>query len=198
MQERGSRSHSIDAVAAEERPSGAFRRLRSRSIPGAGPEAPRMRLISSRGPEGPISSPVIGDPIMVSSASRARAASETRARVGRLIDCIQEGRLIEAVRDFYAPSAETSTSAMVPMYGLETRAGRGWSSAHPDAEWRSFEVKGIGVNGDTSFIECVLVFEASDGNVFSMEQVAVAQWRDGLIVKECLLPALPFPDIRHG
>jgi hypothetical protein len=107
--------------------------------------------------------------------------------VGRLIETIQQGRMIRAVRDFYAPDVEVGPGAMAPMYGLETGAGRDWSDANPGAEWRRFDVKGIGVNGDTSFVECVLEFESSRGDVLEMEQVAVSQWRNGLIVKECLI-----------
>lgn len=128
---------------------------------------------------------------MVSSPTRNRSAREIRGRVGHLIETIRDGRLLCAVREFYAPEVEMSPGALVPMYGLETRAGRGWSVDNPDAEWLRFRVKGIGVNGDTSFVECVLEFEAESGSMFEMEQVSVSQWRDGLIVRECLIPLYP-------
>jgi hypothetical protein len=165
--------------------------MRPQRDPGGGWKSrggPRMQLVSSQPTVSGIAAPAPGDPLMVSSPTRVRSAREVRARVGRLIDSVREGRLIHAVREFYSPAVETSNGAMIPMCGLASGAGRGWSNANPDAEWRRFEVNGVGVNGDTSFVECVLEFESTDGSVFSMEQVAVAQWRDGVIVKECLLP----------
>ncbi len=135
-----------------------------------------------------LAEPANGDPLIVSSPTRARSAREVRGRVGHLIETIRAGRMIRAVRGFYAPDVEVGLGALAPMCGLETRAGRSWSVANPGAQWRRFDVHGVGVNGDTSFVECVLEFESSSGKVLEMEQVAVSQWRDGLIVKECLIP----------
>ena len=135
-----------------------------------------------------VATPVAGDLQMVSSSTRARAAKAVRERVGRLIERIHRGQLIRAIREFYAPDVEVGLGAMVPMCGLGTRAGRRWSSANPDAEWRRFQVQGVGVNGDTSFVECILEFGLPNGSVHRVEQVVVSQWRDGLIVKECSIP----------
>ena len=160
--------------------------------PGSG-EAGRSRLAPSGMnliPVGPAdgATPCTGDPFMVSSPTRVRSAGEVRGRVGRLIEMVQAGQLLCAVQDFYAPDVKLGQGAQLPMFGLDTRAGKVWSSSHRDAEWCRFDVKGVGVNGDTSFVECVLGFESAAGSTFEMEQVAVSQWRGGLIVKECLIP----------
>lgn len=74
------------------------------------------------------------------------------------------------------------------MFGLESAVGRNFHARNTDAEWVGFRVHGVGVNGDTSFIECSLDFATANGDRFSVTQVAIAQWRDGKIIKECLIP----------
>ncbi len=125
---------------------------------------------------------------MISSPTRAQIAAVVRARVGRLIKFVRAGRILDAVGEFYAADVELGRGALPPMFGFETGAGRRWARANADAEWRSFQVRGVGVNGDTSFIECSLEFVGGAGDRLTMDQVAVAQWRDGKIIRECLIP----------
>lgn len=155
---------------------------------GRSASAPRLELVVPAAESCRLEQPFAGDPFMVSSPTRARTANAVGARVGRLIEYIGRGRVYEAIGEFYAPDVELGSAAMAPMYGLETREGRRWALANPEAVWRNFWVRGVGVNGDTSFVECSLEFESEDGNRFSMHQVAVAQWREGKIFKECLIP----------
>ena len=149
---------------------------------------PRLELVAPATESFNLEQPFAGDPFMVSSPTRARTASAVGSRVGRLIEYVRDGRVYDAIGEFYAPDAELGPAARAPMFGLETREGRRWALANPDAMWRNFWVRGVGVNGDTSFVECSLEFESADGARFSMHQVAVAQWREGKIVKECLIP----------
>ena len=95
---------------------------------------------------------------MVSSPTRAEAASAVRVRVGRLIEYVRDGRIFDAIDEFYAEDVELGRRAQAPMFGFETRAGRHWVRANANAEWRNFRVRGVGVNGDTSFIESSLDF----------------------------------------
>ncbi|MCP5044556.1 MAG: hypothetical protein GY944_26295 [bacterium] len=148
----------------------------------------RLTLVSPTSGAGRLEGPFAGDPLMVSSVSRAKTAQAVAARVHGLIETVHEGRILDAVEEFYAPDVELGRGALAPMFGLEACAGRHWLRRNLDAEWRSFRVRGTGVNGDTSFIECALEFVAASGERFAQDQVAVAQWCDGRIVKECLLP----------
>lgn len=160
-------------------------------------QVPRLELVTPATRPVKLASPFVGDPFMVSSPTRAEIARAVRARVGHLIEFVRAGRIFDAIEEFYAPDVELSRGALAPMFGFESRAGRKWVHTHADAEWRSFRVRGVGVNGDTSFIESSLDFVSArpgglkaSGNRdrFTMNQVAVAQWRDGKIVKECLIP----------
>ncbi len=133
--------------------------------------------------------PKNGDPLLVSAETREETARRVAARVAALIETIESGRIYQAVENFYAADVALGRGALAPMFGLDAPAARRFMKRHVDAEWCGFGVHGVGVNGDTSFIECTLEFSARGGERIRVEQVAVAQWRDGLIVRECLLPA---------
>ena len=156
--------------------------------------APRLELVTPATRPCNVVRPFESDPFMVSSPTRAEAASAVRARVGCLIEYVRDGRIFDAIDEFYAVDVELGQRALAPMFGFETRAGRRWVRANANAEWQSFRVRGVGVNGDTSFIESSLDFisgvsgSSEKRNRFTIDQVAVAQWRDGKIVKECLIP----------
>ena len=165
--------------------------MKTRSKPSsarARAETPSLELVTPATSPCKLARPFAGDPFMVSSPTRAETASAVRARVGRLIEFVRDGRIFDAIGEFYADDVELGRGALAPMFGFETGKGRHWLRAHADAEWRNFRARGVGVNGDTSFIEASLEFATANGERFVMDQVAVAQWRDGKIVKEFLIP----------
>lgn len=149
---------------------------------------PRLALVSDTTRATSVAPPPTADPYMISSSTRARTANAVWARVERLIESVREGRIYHAVGEFYAPDVELGRGALAPMFGFESSSGRNFRGRYADAEWLRFRVHGVGVNGDTSFIECSLDFVTRCGEPFSVKQVAIAQWRDGKIVKECLIP----------
>ena len=122
-------------------------------------------------------------------------AEDVRNRVTQLVEYVEEGRIFEAIREFYADGVVMEGGTQPPMFGLEAHVGlEAQDQRHrlPKAvdAWRGFRIKGLGVNGDVSFVECALDFEAVDGTRMSLDQVAVAHWRDGKIVSERFIPRL--------
>lgn len=114
-------------------------------------------------------------------------AAFVRDRVNQLVAYVEAGRVFEAIREFYADGVAMEPGTQPPMFGLEAHDHRDGLLAAV-TEWRGFRIKGLGVNGDTSFVECALDFESADGSTVSMDQVAVATWRDGKIIRERFLP----------
>lgn len=114
-------------------------------------------------------------------------AEHVRGRVSQLVEYVEAGRIFEAVREFYDEGVAMQDGTQPPMFGLEAHAQRD-GLLKAVSEWRGFRIKGLGVNGDTSFVECALDFETHDGATLSMDQVAVARWRDGKIVSERFIP----------
>lgn len=149
---------------------------------------PHLALVQGPTHRSEIAGPSSGDPLMVSSSMRARTADAVWARVERLIECVLAGDLYQAVDEFYAPDVELGRGALAPMFGLETAAGHNFHRRNADAEWRGFQIQGVGVNGDTSFIECSLDFVTTKGDRLRVKQVAIAQWREAKIIKEYLIP----------
>lgn len=122
------------------------------------------------------------------TADRA-TAEDVRNRVTQLVEYVEGGRIFEAIREFYADEVVMQGDTQPPMFGLEAhRQHHGLPKAV--TEWQGFRIKGLGVNGDISFVECALDFEAVDGTKLSLDQVAVARWRDGKIVSERFIPRL--------
>ena len=117
----------------------------------------------------------------------AETAEEVRQRVTQLVEYVEAGRIFEAIREFYAEGVSMEGATRPPMFGLEAHHQRD-GLVQAVNEWSGFRIKGLGVNGDTSFVECALDFAAKDGSTVSMDQVAVAQWRDGKIIREHFLP----------
>lgn len=113
---------------------------------------------------------------------------EVEARVAELLATLERGHVYNAVTRFYAADVKLGRGAVAPMFGLALPAARRFLRRHPDIDWRGLEVEGVGINGDTSFIECTLLFEAPDGELLRLPQVVVAQWHAGRIVRECVLP----------
>jgi ketosteroid isomerase-like protein len=97
---------------------------------------------------------------------------------------IHEGRIIEAMHEFYAPDVVMQEHSNTPTVGLDANIEREKQFLSAVKEWKGFEVKSIGIGQGTTFYEAVFDWIATDGRPVHLEQVAVAQWRDGKIIHE--------------
>jgi hypothetical protein len=120
------------------------------------------------------------------SVPRFGIAERVRCRVDDLIGRVAEGRGFEAIEEFYAPELIRRYHSMPPMLGLMTRSRH--AAREPGDPPPGIVVHGVGVNGDTSFIEWGLETEQSALARGRIDRVAVAQWRADKIIGECLLP----------
>ena len=68
--------------------------------------------------------------------------------------------------------------------GLEANLAREEAFVASVKEFKAFEAAKVGVKDDVSFYENVMDWVDVDGNDVHVEQVVVAQWRDGKIVHE--------------
>ncbi len=126
-----------------------------------------------------------GEVVASADPDRNQRVRHVRNRVEDLITCVGHGRVYEAIEEFYDPDVCLSPGAMAPMFCLDPRIARD-DGAHRDMVWERFSADGVGVNGDTSFVECELEFSVANGRRFTTRYVAIAQWRDGKIVRESL------------
>ena len=118
------------------------------------------------------------------SQVRGGTNANVRRRVDELIQYINQGRVIDAMYEFYAPDTQMQENRNPPAVGLEANVEREKQFLAGVKEWKGFTVKSLAAEGDVSFMESVMEFTATDGSPVRMEQVSVARWRDGKIVHE--------------
>lgn len=97
---------------------------------------------------------------------------------------IAEGRILDGLREFYAQDCSMQENLQDPWVGLDTNLERERAWLDTVAEFKSFEVHRIAVEGDTSFAETSMSYVDKEGQTISLAQVSRAIWKDGRIVNE--------------
>ena len=105
-------------------------------------------------------------------------------RVRDLQSYIAEGRILEAMHEFYDESVEMQEGLAEPVRGLAANLEREQQFLDAVAEWKGFEVHAVAVDGDRSLVEATMDFVDRDGEAVHYEQVSRAVWKDGKIVHE--------------
>lgn len=104
-------------------------------------------------------------------------------RIHELIGYIQQGKILEAMEEFYADDV-----VMAEPY--HTTAGKAANIEREKqflasvAEWKGFEATATAVDGNISLSEQVMDWVTADGQAMHVEQIAVARWEGGKIVHE--------------
>ena len=108
----------------------------------------------------------------------------TRARVDALNSMIQQGRIMEAMHEFYADDVVMSENDAEATVGLEANLER--EKAFVDnTQWHGLELKDVVVDGDRAMVRWWMDFtNALYGQRLAFTQVAVQRWRDGKIYEE--------------
>ena len=108
----------------------------------------------------------------------------TRERVHALNEMIQQGKIMEAMHEFYADSVIMSENDGAPTVGLAANLER--EQAFVDnTEWFGLELKDVIVDGDTAAVRWWMDFHNQQyGQRLALTQVAYQQWKDGKIVEE--------------
>jgi hypothetical protein len=106
-----------------------------------------------------------------------------KVRINELLDYIRNGRIIEAMHEFYAENAVMEEPAYGKTIGLEANVKREGKFLEGVAEFKKFEATPA-VGENFSSYENVMEWTSTDGQEVRIEQVAVQHWRDGKIVHE--------------
>lgn len=107
----------------------------------------------------------------------------TAVRARQLVERVEGGDPIGAMEAFYADDVEMRENLQPPTVGkaanLEReRAFFGGITLH------GHRAAAIIVDGERSAINWILEFTGGDGVRYRMNQVALQEWRDGMIVRE--------------
>lgn len=105
-------------------------------------------------------------------------------RVNQLNDMIQAGKIIEAMREFYADDVTMRENDNPPTEGLQANLER--EQAFVDGtKWYGLELKGVAVGDGISFVEWFMDFHYPlYGGRLRFTQVAVQRWRGDKIYDE--------------
>ncbi|NJL17219.1 MAG: nuclear transport factor 2 family protein [Nitrospira sp.] len=105
-------------------------------------------------------------------------------RLNDLFGYIRQGKIIEAMAEFYDKDAAMQENANPPTVGQAANIEREKQFMSGVKEWKGFNVTASAVGDNVTFYECSLDFIATSGQAVHMEQVVVSKWRDGKIVHE--------------
>ncbi len=101
-----------------------------------------------------------------------------------LISHIQQGKIIEALNEFYDTDTVMQDNANPPTKGLAANIEREKQFSSGVKEWKGYNVTASGVGDNVTFYEAIVDFVTLDGQRMHLEQVSVAKWKNGKIVHE--------------
>ena len=105
-------------------------------------------------------------------------------RLEDLFAYIRQGRILDAINEFYAEEAVMQENSQPPTVGREANLEREKQFLITVKVWQRFEVTAKGIGDDVTFYETVMEWVTTDGTPVHVEQVVVAKWQDGKIIHE--------------
>ena len=105
-------------------------------------------------------------------------------RLEDLFSYIREGRILEAINEFYAEDAVMQENDQLPTVGREANLEREKQFLSTVKEWQRFDVTAKGIGEDATLYETVMDWVTTDGTPVHVEQVVVAKWQHGKIIHE--------------
>ncbi len=112
------------------------------------------------------------------------SATNLQQRLEDLLSHIRQGKVIEAMNEFYDTDTVMQDNANPPTKGLAANIEREKQFMSGVKEWKGFNVNATGVGDNATFYESVMDFIATNGQPVHMEQTSVAKWKNGKIVHE--------------
>jgi hypothetical protein len=112
--------------------------------------------------------------------------STVLSRVNELQQWIGQGRILDAMNEFYAPQVTMQENASPPTVGLHANIEREKTFLSYVKVWKGYTVKALGTDekAGTALIESTIDFVNQQDQHVHMAQVSVQRWEDGKIVHE--------------
>lgn len=105
-------------------------------------------------------------------------------RVHQLNEYIAQGKILEAMEEFYTEDIVMQENLNPPTAGREANIEREKQFLAQVKEFKAYNVLGVGVGEDISFIESELEFINTQGQHVKLTQVTVQRWRGDRIWHE--------------
>jgi len=112
--------------------------------------------------------------------------SKLADRVNDLVSYIQQGRIIEAMTEFYADNLIMQENNKPATVGLAANIEREKAFVAYVKQWKSLNVEAVAIDDGRgkALVQSNFEFEAIDGKTLKYDQVSVQTWVDGKIVSE--------------
>ena len=110
-----------------------------------------------------------------------------RRRVDDLIAYFQQGRLAEAIEEFYADDVTMQENLNPPTVGKRANVEREAGFERYVAEWHHARAAAVLVDGNRAVIHWDYAFTGADGKRFHYDQLALQEWDGDRIVRERFL-----------
>ena len=105
-------------------------------------------------------------------------------RILDLLGYIQEGRIMDAMNEFYADDVVMEEPMYGKTEGLAANLVREQGFVDSVKEFRGFEANNVSIGENSAIYENVMDWVDVKGQEIHVEQVAVQEWNDGKIVRE--------------
>jgi ketosteroid isomerase-like protein len=112
------------------------------------------------------------------------STSNLQQRLQDLLNHIRQGKIIEAMNEFYDKDTVMQNNANPPTKGLAANIEREKQFMSGVKEWKGFTVTASGVGDNVTFYESTSNFVTTGGQPVHLEQVSVAKWKNGKLVHE--------------
>ncbi len=111
-------------------------------------------------------------------------ATDTATLARKLQDTIAAGDILGAMNTFYADDIAMQENANEPCVGLAANIEREKEFLAQVKEFKGYEVKSLGVDGDVALIEATMDFINQQDQPVRLEQVSVQRWSGGKVAHE--------------
>jgi len=105
---------------------------------------------------------------------------EVREALNEMLGILQEGRMTEGQETYFAEKVITQEGSNPALEGKEQAIERlnEFRNSIGVAEFISYEIGSVAVEGKTSFYDAVLSLKLNSGETISLEQVVKTVWND--------------------
>ena len=108
----------------------------------------------------------------------------SNVRLDDLLNYIRTGKVMEAMKEFYAENVVMEEPAYGATKGLAENLVREKHFVDSVKEFKNFQVPHQAVGTNTAIYENIMDWIGQDGKEYHMEQVSVQTWKNGKIVHE--------------
>ena len=112
------------------------------------------------------------------------STANLQQRLNDLLGYIRQGKIIEAMNEFYDKDTVMQENTNPPTSGLDANIEREKQFMSGVKELRGFTVTASGVGDNVTFYESTSDIVTTGGVPVHIEQVSLARWKNGKIVRE--------------